>query len=211
MFEFLKILYRPPEIFRALKARPAWFALFILLAVISVALLVLQYPALIRSTLEHLPKGATEPDRARLESWMSADLIRRGAFLPIRLLAGWSAFALLLYAGARAFGVAHGIRYAHLLSLELHAETAMVIGSALAVAGVPGAGVLYSPVMGGASLLTTLNLCTLWYVSLLIWGVSVLCDTSPRKAFLIVVVSWGIGQAFNFGVLSLLQHTFRLV
>lgn len=210
MTRFLTVLYRPSARFHELKAQPAWFSAFLLLAAISVAIFLMQYPGLIRSTIDHLPSVATEGDRARAEEWLQTDIYRRAAFLPVRLLAGWSAFALLLLSGVRAFGLTRGIRYTHLLSLEIHAESVIVIGSALAAAGAPGAGWLFGPGYGDFSLLASVNLCTLWYVSLLTRGISVLCDTSPRKAFLIVVLSWGIGQALNFGVLSLLQHTFRL-
>jgi hypothetical protein len=210
MMRLLTVLYRPTATIHELRARPAWFSAFLVLAAISVVIFMLQYPGLLRATLDHLPSVATDQDRSRAEQWMRTDMVRRAAFLPARLLAGWSAFALLLLAGARAFGPARGVRYAHLLSLEIHAESVLALGAALAAAHAPGAGWLFSPGFGGSSLLTSVNLFTLWYVSLLIRGISVLCDTSPRKAFLIVVLSWGIGQALNFGVLSLLQHTFRL-
>jgi hypothetical protein len=211
MLRALTILYRPSARLRELKSRPAWGTLFLGLAVLSVIAFVAEYPALVRATLENLPPAATEADRARAAEWMGSDLLRRAAFLPVRLLGGWSAFALLLLSGVRAFGLPRGIAFAHMLTMELHAELVLVFGALLAAAGAPGEGILYAPALGGGSLHATLNLCTLWYVSLLVRGVSVLCDTGPRKAFLIVFLSWGIGQALNFGVLSLLQHTFRMV
>lgn len=209
------ILIRPVRTLHRLKESPVWLVPFMTLAAISVILLLLTAERNIQSTLAHLPASATDQDREAVAAALRQDGAAQAAFLPFRLLIGWSTFALLLHWGARAFGSPGGHRFKHILSLEIHGEAAQTAGAIVGAAGValPSLSALCGPESDflNRSLLASVNLCTLWYVVILTAGIVVLCQQSKLKAFLIVAGSWGIVQALSLGVLNLIRHTFHFL
>ena len=96
------------------------------------------------------------------------------------------------------------LRYLEFLALEVHCESAGILG-ALAM---PIVRRLFGEPSG--SLLNSLNIFTLWYVVLLAGGVSVLCATRPLKAALVVLLVWGSSLAFHTAVLRLLRDALHL-
>jgi len=61
------------------------------------------------------------------------------------------------------------------------------------------------------ALLNSLNIFTLWYVVVVIVGVSVLTGFRPAKAFLVVFCVWSVSVLFNVAVLTFMRDGLHLV
>ena len=164
----------------------------------------LEHPARVEETLRHLPPGLTATDRAAIIADLDSRLPARVLVCPARLLLGWSSFALLLFVACRTVSPGMPLGYLQFLALEIHCESAGILG-ALAM---PFVRRLFGDPAG--PLLNSLNIFTLWYVVLLAGGVSVLCATRPLKAALVVLLVWGSSLAFHTAVLRLLRDALHL-
>jgi hypothetical protein len=58
------------------------------------------------------------------------------------------------------------------------------------------------------ALLTSINLTTLWYLLVLITGLSVLCGSRIRTAALAAGVVWASALALNAGILAFLTRVY---
>ena len=164
----------------------------------------LEHPARVEETIRDLPPGLTATDRAAIIADLDSRLPARVLVCPARLLLGWSSFALLLFVACRTVSPGMPLRYLQFLALEIHCESAGILG-ALAM---PFVRRLFGDPAG--PLLNSLNIFTLWYVVLLAGGVSVLCATRPLKAALVVLLVWGSSLAFHTAVLRLLRDALHL-
>ena len=228
MSALFDIFFRPRVAAAAIKARPRWILVFALLALLSIGLVIATHNQSAQITLSHLPASAAPEDREHVRDILDRGLFSTYSFLPIRLLLGWSGFALLLFSLSTSFKPLEPVRFIQVFTLEVHAEAIAVLAKlvTLAVALIHGAAqaTLSSPpplsVLSLApppgdfvlfSLLSSINMFTLWYVLVLTAGIHVLCGFAKRKAFLIVTGVWALTLCCNLGVLALLRDAFHLL
>jgi len=222
------IFFRPRFAAAAIKARPRWVLVFALLALLSISIVIATHNQSVQSTLSHFPASATPGDREHVKDILDGELFSKSSFLPIRLLLGWSGFALLLFSLSRSFRPPDQVRFVQVFALEVHAEaigllsrlvifaTELIHGAAqttlppppllgvLSIVPPPGDFVLFS-------LLSSINMFTLWYVLVLTAGIHVLCGFAKRKAFLIVTGAWALTLCCDLAVLALLRDAFHLL
>ena len=221
------ILIHPYRAVKSIKARPRWLAAFLMLASVSILLAVVMHPGLVRDTIAHLPNSALEEEKQLVVRSLDDQLWVRCSFLPIRLLIGWSSFAMLLFYACWLFVGVERFRQKHFLSLVVHAEALMLAGKIvqylmlLASTGTANLHTTSNPISVGwllkpaGNLLATefLNALTpfaFWYLVVLTVGVSAICSFGRFKAFLIVSVIWSLSIAFNLEMLSILSDTLHL-
>jgi hypothetical protein len=205
--------FRPSLESGVLKKHPRWFVSFLILSVACVVLFALRYQETVRTTIDHLPQSAGTEERRHAADVVSGERLLRSLFLPVRLFTGWALFALVLFLSCKAFRPPEGIRFTQFLALEIHAELILLLSSVAAILRLPQSGEAWLSSQSTdfilRTLLTTINLFTLWYIVALTAGVSVLCGFSKRKAFLIVAGVWVISLCLNLGVLNQLSQVFH--
>jgi len=174
--------------------------------------------------LQHLPPGATITDKQVVIESLNKELPANLTFYPIRLFLGWSSFALALLHICKAFGPMEAVRFKLVFSLEVHAEAASVLGSLLAAVSAEvfnkedavTTHLSFAFLVRGQSfviesLLTSLNIFTLWYMIVLFTGVHVICGFSKRKSLLIAAMAWAVSMIFNLGAIQLLHDQLHLL
>jgi len=193
----------------------------------SIIAYVLTYPYAIQETLSHLPPSAFEADRQAVAQSLQQDLGIRCMFLPVRLIVGWSSFALILFYACKAFGQAVPCRFDQVFSLEVHAEFTTVLAKFSTFAwinlrGTQDGASMQVPFSAAAlvhpwndfpaiALLNSLNIFILWYLVIVIVGVSVLTGFKTGKAFLVVLCVWSVSVLFNIAVLMFMRDGLHLV
>ncbi|MEW6510250.1 MAG: hypothetical protein AB1428_04760 [Bacteroidota bacterium] len=222
----LDFLVRPPRGARLLAERPRWLAPFLILAAIHVALSLVADRQQTDAVLAHLPATAGNAGRSEAAEFIVAGIITRALVQPVRLLAGWSAFAGVMYLLARSLAPRQPLSYMKLFALEVHAEGILALGMAVALArslaaGSPDLGpftpafsmAILSPADAPNSvraLLASLNLFTLWYAAVLAAGTRVLCGVRVRVAVVVAAGSWALSVLFDIGILTLLISALHL-
>jgi hypothetical protein len=224
MKQLLTTLLAPQRGTAELTATPRWGSAFLLLALTSVALRWIAQPFIVQSTLAHLPPSVTEADKQVVIDNLMMELPATLGFLPIRLLIGWGAFAVVVFFVTRALAPLNKVRFRQIFSLEVHAEATSVIAHAASVVAMvlsPKATIQTTPfslaqvVNGGSfvvdSLLTSLNIFTLWQVVILTIGLSSISGFRKGKSAVIVLLVWTLSSLFTLGALKLLQDQMRLL
>jgi len=222
MVPLISILHRPAYAIEQLKIRPQWLIAFLVLAALSVLRLVYDYPAIVAAALEHLPPSATAADKLLMKEHLAVDLYARSVFLPIRLLAGWSVFALLLYELSSWVGSAEPVRFRQMFALEVHAESVLLLGGCLGIVLHHGSGLPGMPLSAASffhpqsdivmsSILDALNPFTAWYVALLGLGVKIICRFSVLKATAVAVTAWIVMLIWNLAIFKYLAESFHLM
>jgi len=221
----LLMLLRPREGAEQIKSNPRWLVAFIFLSIVCGTVYAMIHPYLIQATLAHLPSSAMNPDKEVVIQSLNLELPAKLAFFPVRLFIGWSAFALALLYACKAFAPRETVRFRQMFSLEVHSEATMAIANIVAIffaitsahAGSVDAPFSLAGFTGGdqsfivRSLLTSLNIFTLWQIVLLIIGVSTLSGFGKTKSTLIVLVVWVVSTMFNLGAMKLLQDQLHLL
>ncbi len=208
----LLILVHPFHAAGRLADKPVWIVPFLILAFLTAGALISHHPAQVETTLRHLPSHLTAAERDGVREGLDGRLGVRALFLPARLLAGWSVFALFLFVVCRTALPGSPVRYTPLLALEVHCEAAQVAGAWLlpVLARILPAWLVNPGEALGGPLLNSLNISTFWYVALLAAGVSVLCAARPLKATLLVLLVWGSTLALSTAVFRLLRDALHL-
>ena len=152
---------------------------------------------------------------------LSSELPVRSLFQPIRLLAGWSTFAGILYVFIRVLKPPEPVPFGRLLALEVHAETVLLLGGVSSllspwIIGHPSELAHLTPPFSASwllpasamfplfSLLSSVHIFTLWYTVILTVGIRIFCGVTVRKAVVITVSAWILSVFFEIGILSLL-------
>jgi hypothetical protein len=215
---------RAEKIFINLKQKPRWLLFFFILSVISISIEVLMQPYSISSVLSYLPTSVIEQDKLSVVQTLQRGLFTRLAFLPIRMLIGWGIFGYLLYYICTFLSPQKSFRFVHLFSLEVHAESALILAKAamflslvtdssnqISRLTIPFSCMDLALVDNYSifTLLNSINIFTFVYIAFLALGVSTICGMSKVKAFLIVCVTWGIATLFNVGIITVLQDSFH--
>ena len=221
----VKIIVRPRSTSLELKRNPRWLSSFLLLAAVSLIIEFFMNSYSESLSLNHLPASATQHDKVMVAQWFDQEWISRLAFHPVRLFAGWLLFSLALLYACRSAASREPFRFVQILALEVHAESALVLGklalllSVVALNDPPSRLIIPFSVAGfvdGGSFAATaffnsLNLFTALYLGILAAGVSIICNVGRGKAFLIVLTVWGAAAVVNSGILAGLQDELHLI
>lgn len=221
----LPTLFKTGKTVELLKSNPRWLGAFIVLTVVSAACYGLIHPHLVQSTIAHLPPTATDADKQIVIESLNQELPAKLAFFPVRLFIGWGTFSLALLYACKAFAPREIIRFRQMFSLEIHAEATSVIASIAAMvvavtnahAGSVDVPFSLAEFVAGdqsfivRSLLTSLNIFTLWQIVILTIGVSIVCGFGKTKSTLIVLLVWTLSTMFNLGAMKLLQDQLHLL
>ena len=217
-------LFNPLKGTEQLKHHPRWIVTFLILSVFGVVSFALMHPSLVQSTLQHLPASATNEDKQVVIESLNNELPAKLVFYPVRLFLGWSTFALLLLYISKAFGPMEPVRFNQIFSLEVHAEATSVIGQLVTavITSVSDKGIPITPPFSLAalgqgqsfvigSLLTSLNIFTLWYIIVLFTGIHVICRFNKAKSLGIVFMAWVLTVMFNLGTIQMLRDQLHLL
>jgi hypothetical protein len=220
---FLPVI-RPGLSFRRLRESRGWIIPFALLAAGHLLLLSLSDAAVARAVIAHLPSSATAGDQAGVRAMLENDLLPRALLLPVRLLAGWSAFTMLLWFLLRSTRPGQPVGFGLLFQLELRAELVLLLGSFAALFLSPEAGdpartapfwslahYVSGVSMPAFILLRALDFFTLWYAALLAAGIHVLSNQSIRTSASVAAGACVLTTLFDAGVISLLIEQFHLL
>jgi len=221
----LQTLFKPRKAAEQIKSNPRWLTAFVILSIVSAGVYAIIHPYLIQATLAHLPSSATNEDKQVVIQSLNLELPAKLAFFPVRLFIGWSTFSLALLYACKAFALREIIWFRQMFSLEIHTEATSVIANLaamlLAVTNANGGSVdvpfSLAGFIGGdqsfivRSLLTSLNIFTLWQIVLLTIGVSILSGFGKIRSTLIVLLVWTLSTMFNLGAMKLLQDQLHLL
>ena len=218
---------KPRFALEQIKSKPRWLTTFFLLSATSIFIYVLMHPYLVQATLSHLPLSATDEEKEIVAQTLQDELLLRCWFLQIRLLIGWSSFALVLFMICRALNPPKGIRFAKMFALEVHAEVVNILAQLATltylfargdegvnqVRCIPFSAAMFvrTDILVSFSLLNSLNVFTLFYIALLSMGVSVQSGCSRTKSFVIVLLTWLGFFLFNISALALLRDVMHLL
>ena len=185
----------------SLRSRPRWVVRFAVLAGLYVILGLAGSAGRTALTERWLPPAATAEARDAAGEALLGGMGIRSLFLPVRLLAGWSTFALLLYYACRIWNAREGYRFAQILAAEVYAEGAVFAGAVTAFAAVllgrGGPAVPWIPLgldmvvtaedFTGRYALNSFNVFSAAYVVLLSVSVSAMIGLARTKAFISVI------------------------
>jgi len=227
MLNTFSILFSPRETYMRIDSKPNWLGTFLILAILSIVMYALMHPFLVRAALAHLPSSAAPADKEVVAQTLRSELPVRCAFLPIRLLIGWSTFAFVLFAICKAFTPSEPVHFIKIFSLEVHAELINIVAqsatlinlfimkdaspNATALVPFSAAAFVGSKDIVTFSLLNSLNFFTLLYMAILTMGVSTQSGFSRVKSLLIVVLTWSAYLLFNVGTIKLMRDTMHLL
>jgi len=176
--------------------------------------------------LRHLPVSADQHDKVLLTQWLDQESLSRFAFAPVRLFAGWLVFSLALFYACRSAAYGEPFRFAQLFSLEVHAESALLLAklATLLRAGLSSPSpdsYLVTPFSVAvfvdpgsfpmAAFLNSLNVFTMLYLGIIAVGVSVICNMRTARSIVIVFTVWGVSEFVNSGILAGLQTDLHLI
>lgn len=221
----LLTLFAPARAAEQLKLEPRWLSVFLFLSIVSVATQALLHPHLTQATLAHLPATATVADRQLVVESLEQELPAKLAFAPVRLFLGWGLFSAVLFYVSRVFASREPLRIQQMFSIEVHAEATSVLSNlvvlALTLSSTDGKPADLPLSLGGLfpvqqdfvvkSLLTTLNLFTLWYIVVLTFSVSTLCRLRKLKSLLVVLLVWIFSIVLNLSAIKLMKDELHLL
>jgi hypothetical protein len=222
-----RILVSPRGVAERLKTHPHWLFAFLVLCGALLAINIALHSVSSEATLQHIPPSASPSEREYLKQMLDQDIILRLLFLPVRLSIGWGSFALALYYLCLAFRPPESLRFVQIFALEVHAESALVLGQlalliqsllaapagsfAALIPPLSVAALLPSPVdFAHLAVLVPLNVFSLLYVWILTLGVAHFTGFSRWKAFVVVVCVWVVAVCFNAGTLVMIRTALHL-
>lgn len=221
--QVLHILLQPRRAAKEIKVKPQWLIPFILLAGASMIVLLLQHEAVVQRTLAHLPSSATAEDKVIVKQTLDENLVLRCCFLPVRLITGWATFALMLFYACKAWSTSEVVRFQQVFSLEVAAESTMVLariasliysgGAESSFLRVPlGLDMIFSPSQNIVvqMALNSVNVFSLWYLVILTMGISGIYGITKTKSAISAAAVWIVGLLSNASILYILRDTLHL-
>ena len=219
-------LFKPGQAFSGIRSSSPWRMAILAVILAWGILFVLLQPYVINVTLSHLPPSAGETDRNAIREYLSQDLIARLILLPIRIGGGIAVFAFVLRLLSKSLQPFSRIPFPTIFSLLVHAECINILAHVAAwisVATAPGAssGLSVPFSLAGMAgdhidfqlhaLLNSLNIFTLWYLTLVATGLVSLFELKRWKAAAAVCIIWGLSQLVSIASLSFLRNTLHLL
>lgn len=222
MLLLLETLVRPARTACQIKSAPRWILPFLVLSALSVVALLLTHSASVELAVEHLPQSATPEDKTAVRNMLAADLAIEALFLPVRLLAGWSSFAVMMFYACNVLASEVPVYFKQVLSVEVAAESPIVLGTLVGslVWAPSSADVVPTPLSlaflskTDSGLLSNLFLgavspFSVWHVVILGFGIRELAGTSSVRAFSTASVLWAVSVMLNAGVIHLISSTMK--
>ena len=216
----------PARYAETLRERPRWVGRFIILAVLYIGRGIAGSANRAELAADRLPPSVSVEDRAAARETLTKSIIIRSLFHPVRLFIGWSSFALVLLYACRIWSTREEVRFVHILAAEVHAEGAMFLGNATSLTVLLLGGAVGDPsvpwIPGGLDLvfpadnftvryiLNSFNVFSVLYVAILVVTVSVMLGVSRMKAFISVLIAWGLTLFVNASIFHALRAEFHL-
>jgi hypothetical protein len=220
------MLFNPRQAFARIRLTSPWAVALFTVVVAAGILLVLQHPFLAERTLANLPRSASATDKDAVRVYLEQDLVALLAFSPVRIGGGIAVFAFTLQLLCRSLAPFSRIPFRVVFSLLVHAECVYILAGAagLAAAAIapvqgptPGTPLSLVGIAGDQvdfslrALLHSLNIFTLWYLTLVGSGIISLLDMNRWKAAAAVVIVWGLSQLISLASLSFVRDTLHLL
>jgi hypothetical protein len=218
---------RPARYAESLRERPRWVASFVVVCVLYIVLGLASAGSRASLTAGHLPPAATPAARDATKEMLDGAIVVRSLFLPVRLFAGWSLFALALLYACRAWKSRSGLRFVQVFAAVVYSEIAPLLGAvaALLVAGSSGADAAQSPpwVPGGLDLLiathdftaryalNSVNVFSLAYIALLTVTLSGATGLSRAKSAVSALFAWAAALFVNAAIIHALRSEFQFL
>ncbi len=229
MHHLLNIYIAPKRVFLSLKENPQWFLPFLILSIIALIIEWFSFPYVLKVTIANLPPNAAQQHIQDAASYLHGQRAINAAFIPIKLMAGWSLFALVLYYVCLVFKPIEQIRFRHVFAVVVFSEMTPVVGKifslvAALVKGIEhvntvselnnlyGLDLLFPGATANLPLFTlicNMNPFSLWYLMVLTIGVSVVTGFGKIKSAIVVVCVWLLALGFGAAVVQLVQEGLR--
>lgn len=213
----------PRKAARSLQARPVWWPGLLVLAVLTVATRIVEWPSVIQRVLAHLPPTATQADQEWVRSVLSRELLVRCPMTVLLCVGTVALFGGLLHYMGRAQRFPRRPRYEHLFALTAYAACipALVELSIAALRAWAGAEASIPSLawMGGAwgvddfvvnALLEAVSLTAVWFVVVLGSGLSVFFACPLRRALLFASGAWAVAILTNLWLLRMAAEALHL-
>jgi hypothetical protein len=213
----------PRKAAHSLQARPMWWPGILVLAALTVATRIAEWPSVIRSVLIHLPPTASQADQEWVRSVLSRELLVRCPMTICICVGTVALFGGLLHYMGWAQRFPRRPRYEHLFALTACAAcipalaelsivafkawtgTEVSIPSLAWMAGVWG---VHDFVLN--ALLEAVSLTAVWFVVVLGSGLSVLYACSLRRALLFAMGAWAVAILTNLWFLRITAEALHL-
>lgn len=215
----------PSEAFTELKARPSWFTVFIIIAVVSIGIAwaILPFSEQMART-QMLESGM---DAAQIQqSQAIADIFSAGGilFTPFPLLIKWLIFAGLFYLGAQFLGSPKALQFKPMYAVVVHTELILVFSNLINAAlllcfkevgdikdvtdlhMIPSLHLIFGDEPVGIPYFTFLrqmNPFSIWYLIVLSRGVAIVADISRKGTEWLVALTWLAGIGVQVAIAAL--------
>jgi len=223
VYHILNIYIAPRRVFLSLKQKPNWFFPFIVLSIVAVLIEWFSFPYVLKLTIANLPSNATQQHIQEAAAHLYGQRLINAAFVPIKLLFGWSLFALVLYYVCLMFKPSEQTHFRHIFAIVIFAEMILMGGKILSFTialakGVDhvntiselnnlfGLDLLFPGVTANLPLFTfvsSINIFSLWYLTVLTLGISVMSGFSKVKSGILATGVWLISLGFGAAVVQL--------
>lgn len=214
----LELFYDPFELFSRVNARPNWLRPFVIVTLLGILAVILMSPVIQHVVLNNMPQGLDEEVRADLLASLKFSKYYGIILAPIYTLLKWSILAFFLFSLSLISGAEPTFRKT--LSVLGHASIIMALDAVLSVVVVYARGLstLQSPeeipttVLSLSNFISTsghpvlrlimdnIGILSIWYLALLVIGVSTTMKLSKIKSTVIVATLWVIQTGFLVGL-----------
>ena len=219
------LAFRPARYGESLRDRPRWVAAFAVLAVLFIALGILSDSVRTEDTVSHLPPGASAAARREARDALRETILIRSLFLPVRLFAGWSLFALALAYACGIWRTRSPMRFAQVFGAVVYSEFPLFLAGAAALIAASSGGRAGPPgpllVPGGLDLfihtgdftalyvLNSVNIFSAGHFVLLAVTLSGATGLSRPKAAISSLLVWATAMFVNAAITRALLSEFH--
>jgi hypothetical protein len=213
----------PRKAARSLQARPVWWPGLLVLAALTVATRIVEWPSVVQCVLAHLPPTATQADQEWVRSVLSRELMVRCPMTILLCFGTVSFFSGLLHYMGRAQRFPRRPRYEHLFALTASAACIPALAelSIVALKAWTGAGTSIPSLawMAGLwgvhdfvvnALLEAVSLTAVWFVVVIGSALSVFFACSLRRALLFATGAWAVAILTNLWLLRMTAEALHL-
>lgn len=213
---------QPAKASRNILERPVLWPALTVACLAGIVTLILRWPLTVDAVLRHLPAATTQEDQQGVRTALTGELLLRCMMFPIVASLRIAAFSLLVYVLERIPSLARTPKYRMVLVLCAHAACVQALGELLAFlagwhpmlngSGIPGAAWMIGDngnYLAGA-LIRSLNVVTLWSVTVLAVGLRVLFGGSSLRSFLVAIAAWSVSLLANLWLIRLMHDALHL-
>jgi len=204
-----------------ISSSPVWIGQCLFLVGIGLLIHITSFGRIVQLTMDRLPDSATPADRQVMSEILNGQQWVSAALFPFRKLAGFGGTALILFLALRGVTSGSTVHLKEIFALEVHAETVLLLGNLAAYAAVfmgsqqnpyvnpLGVSQLVEGKFDHISALNSINLFTLWYISLLVLGASRMLKLSYWKSIAAVLSTWVLMLVMEESSFDLLRNFFH--